>query len=32
MQGVEFDNGEMYVDGQMAAYDVRDGFVSVSEK
>src|SRR5260370_527462 len=32
MQGVEFDNGDMYVDGHKAASDVRDGFVSVTEK
>src|SRR5258706_15169422 len=32
MQGVEFDNGDMYVDGQKAASDVRDEFVSVTEK
>src|SRR5690625_4110281 len=32
MQGVEFDNGEMYVDGHKAASDVRDEFVSVTEK
>src|SRR5688572_32100510 len=32
MQGVEFDNGDMYVDGHMAASDVRDEFVSVTEK
>src|SRR5205807_2549287 len=32
MQGVEFDNGDMYVDGHMAASDVRDEFVSVIEK
>src|SRR5207237_4947204 len=30
MQGVEFDNGDMYVDGHKAAYDVRDEFVSVT--
>src|SRR5256885_242532 len=29
MQGVEFENGEMYVDGDKAASDVRDEFVSV---
>src|SRR5436189_156331 len=29
MQGVEFDNGDMYVDGHKAASDVRDEFVSV---
>src|SRR5439155_566777 len=32
MQGVEFDNGDMYVDGHKAASDVRDQFVSVTEK
>src|SRR5258706_13912780 len=32
MQGVEVDNGDMYVDGHKAAYDVRDEFVSVTEK
>src|SRR5258708_27364526 len=32
MQGVEFDNGDMYVDGHKAAPDVRDEFVSVTEK
>src|SRR5438477_4536340 len=32
MQGVEFDNGNMYVDGHKAASDVRDKFVSVTEK
>src|SRR5260370_23855833 len=32
MQGVEFDNGDMYVDGHKAASDVRDEFVSVTEK
>src|SRR5699024_12875268 len=32
MQGVEFDNGDMYDDGQKAAYDVSDEFVSVTEK
>src|SRR3546814_7400802 len=32
MQGVEFDNGDMYVDGLTAASDVRDEFVSVTEK
>src|SRR5690554_5796786 len=32
MQGVEFDNGDMYVDGHKAASDVRDKFVSVTEK
>src|SRR5205823_14918218 len=32
MQGFEFDNGDMYVDGHKAASDVRDEFVSVTEK
>src|SRR4051812_5401810 len=32
MQGVEFDNGDMYVDGNKAASDVRDEFVSVTDK
>src|SRR5258708_903116 len=32
MQGVEFDNGDMDVDGHKAASDVRDEFVSVPEK
>src|SRR5262249_36478882 len=32
MQGVEFDNGDMDVDGHKAASDVRDEFVSVTEK
>src|SRR5690606_38762377 len=32
MQGVEFDNGDMYVDGHKAASDVRDAFASVTEK
>src|SRR5436190_2195487 len=32
MQGVEFDNGDMYVDGHKAASDVRGEFVSVTEK
>src|SRR5436189_2290780 len=32
MQGLEFDNGDMYVDGHKAASDVRDEFVSVTEK
>src|SRR5207245_2396132 len=31
MQGVEFDNADMYVDGHKAASDVRDEFVSVTE-
>src|SRR5437879_10248750 len=32
MKGVEFDNGDMYVDGHKAASDVGDEFVSVSEQ
>src|SRR5207245_9298764 len=32
MQGVEFDNGDMYVDGHNAASDCRDEFVSVTEE
>src|SRR3989475_12825591 len=32
MPGVEFDNGDRYVDGHKAASDVRDEFVSVTEK
>src|SRR2546428_13563286 len=32
MQGVEFDNVDMYVDGHKAASDVRDEFVSVTER
>src|SRR5690625_4031973 len=32
MQGVEFDSGDMYVDGHKAASDVRDELVSVTEK
>src|SRR5438552_1411102 len=32
MQGVEFDNGDMCVDGHKAASDVRDECVSVTEK
>src|SRR5438309_1284005 len=32
MQGVEFDNGDMYVDGHKAASDVLDEVVSVTEK
>src|SRR5207244_4320295 len=32
MQGVEFDNCDMYVDGHKAASGVRDEFVSVTEK
>src|SRR5690554_7396495 len=31
-RSVEFDNGDMYVDGHKAASDVRDEFVSVTEK
>src|SRR5437867_8532278 len=31
MQGVEFDNGDMYVDCHRAACDVRDELVSVIE-
>src|SRR5689334_1231751 len=31
-QETEFDNGDMYVDGHKAASDVRDEFVSVTEK
>src|SRR5215471_14871534 len=31
-QGVEFANGDMYLDGHKAASDVRDEFVSVTEK
>src|SRR2546421_190593 len=31
-QGVEFEKGDMYVDGHKAASDVRDEFVSVTEK
>src|SRR4051812_3510626 len=31
MQGVEFDNGDMYVGDHKAASVVRDGFVSVTE-
>src|SRR5690625_6972825 len=31
MQGVEFDNGDMYVDGHKADSDGRDGSVSVSK-
>src|SRR2546430_15178546 len=30
MQGVEFDNGDMYVDGHKAASDVLDEFVAVT--
>src|SRR5262245_3162887 len=32
MAGVECGNGDMYVDGAKAAADVRDEFVSVTEK
>src|SRR3712207_6603240 len=32
MQGVAFDNGDMYVDDRKAASGVRDEFVSVTEK
>src|SRR5260370_39787898 len=32
IQGGEFDNGDMYVEGRKAASDVRDDFVSVAEK
>src|SRR5205807_10323583 len=32
MQGVEVDNGDMYVDGHKAASDVREELVSVTEK
>src|SRR3546814_10420482 len=32
MQGEEFDNGDMYVDGHKAASDVRDELVSVTVK
>src|SRR5688500_1354236 len=32
VQGVEFDNGDMYVDGHKAASDVRDELVSVNGK
>src|SRR5215469_11161556 len=32
VHGVKFDNGDMYVDGHKAASDVRDEFVSVTEK
>src|SRR3989442_13098751 len=31
MQGVEFGNGDMYVDGHKAGSAVRDAFVSVTE-
>ena len=30
MQGVEFDNGDIYVDGHKAASEVRDEFVYVT--
>src|SRR4051812_42979544 len=30
MQGVDFDNGDMYFDGHKAASDFRDEFVSVT--
>src|SRR2546428_13114761 len=32
MQGVEVDNGDMYVDGHKAASDVRDEVVAITEK
>src|SRR5437773_6916528 len=32
MKGVECDNGDMYVDGHKSASDVREEFVSVTEK
>src|SRR5688500_20119708 len=32
MQGAELDNGDTYVDGHKAASDVRDEFVSVTER
>src|SRR5258706_13704204 len=32
MQGVEFDNGDMYVDGHKAGSDLRHAFVSVTEE
>src|SRR2546423_15334085 len=32
MQGVGFDNGDLYVEGHKAASDVRDEFLSVTEK
>src|SRR5258708_10358333 len=32
IQGVEFDNGDMYVDGHKAASDVLDEFISVTAK
>src|SRR5258706_368218 len=31
MKGVEFNNGNMYVDGQRAASNFRDDFLSVTE-
>src|SRR2546430_171800 len=31
MQGVEFDNGDMYVDGHKAASDVRDFFFQAED-
>src|SRR5438876_11804701 len=31
MQGVEFDNGDMYGDGYKSSCDARDDFVSVTE-
>src|SRR5690348_18142537 len=32
MQGVELDNDDMFVEGHKTASDVRDGFVSVTER
>src|SRR5690625_6878219 len=32
MQSVEIDNGDMYVDCHKAAYDIRDEFVSLTDK
>src|SRR2546427_11466901 len=32
MQGVQFGNGDMYVEGHKGAFDVRGVFVSVTEK
>src|SRR5206468_12262187 len=32
MQGVEFDNGDMYVDGHKAASDVRSSLMAVDRK
>src|SRR5438552_18673387 len=32
MQSVDFDNGDMYVDGHEGAYDVRDEFVPAADK